>query len=261
MSALIVSVEAGVQRLALNRPDKLNAFNPELLGALRAAFRQAAQDAEIRAVLLTGNGRGFCAGADLNQRDVGPNAPPVDLSVGLDTVYNPMIRQMRALPKPIVCAVNGIAAGAGTSLAFACDILLAARSASFLQAFSRIGLVPDAGATHFLPRLVGTARATAMTLLAEPLGAEDAERWGLIWKCVDDALLLPEAEAIAHRLATGPTRSYSLIKRALHASGGNTLDQQLDLERDLQREAGFTADFREGVSAFKEKRKPSFQGR
>jgi 2-(1,2-epoxy-1,2-dihydrophenyl)acetyl-CoA isomerase len=261
MSALIVSVEAGVQRLTLNRPDKLNAFNPELLGALRAAFRQAAQDAEIRAVLLTGNGRGFCAGADLNQRDVSPNAPPVDLSVSLDTVYNPMIRQMRALPKPIVCAVNGIAAGAGTSFAFACDIVLAARSASFLQAFSRIGLVPDAGATHFLPRLVGTARATAMTLLAEPLGAEDAERWGLIWKCVDDALLLPDAEAIAHKLAAGPTRSYSLIKRALHASGGNTLDQQLDLERDLQREAGFTEDFREGVSAFKEKREPSFNGR
>jgi 2-(1,2-epoxy-1,2-dihydrophenyl)acetyl-CoA isomerase len=261
MSALIVSVEAGVQRLTLNRPDKLNAFNPELLGALRAAFRQAAQDAEIRAVLLTGSGRGFCAGADLNQRDVGPNAPPVDLSVALDTVYNPMILQMRTLPKPIVCAVNGIAAGAGTSLAFACDIVLAARSASFLQAFARIGLVPDAGATHFLPRLVGAARAAGMALLAEPLGAEDAERWGLVWKCVDDAQLMPEAEAIAHKLATGPTRTYSLIKRALDASGSNTLDQQLDLERDLQREAGFTEDFREGVSAFKEKRKPGYKGR
>jgi len=261
MTALVVSVDAGVQRLTLNRPDKLNAFNPELLGALRAAFEQAAQDAGIRAVLLTGAGRGFCAGADLNQRDVGPHAPPLDLSVNLDTLYNPMIRQMRALPKPIVCAVNGIAAGAGTSLAFACDIVLAARSASFLQAFARIGLVPDAGATHFLPRLVGSARATAMALLAEPLGAEDAERWGLIWKCVDDARLMPEAEAILSKLATGPTRSYSLIKRALQASGANTFDQQLDLERDLQREAGTTEDFREGVSAFKEKREPSYKGR
>ncbi|MDX1374041.1 MAG: 2-(1,2-epoxy-1,2-dihydrophenyl)acetyl-CoA isomerase PaaG [Burkholderiales bacterium] len=261
MTALIVSVDAGVQRLTLNRPDKLNAFNPELLGALAEALGAAEADSAIRALLLTGAGRGFCAGADLDQRDVGPDAPPMDLGAGLEKVYNPMIRRMRALGKPIVCAVNGVAAGAGTSLAFACDIVLAARSASFLQAFARIGLVPDAGATHFLPRLVGSARAMGMALLAEPLPAEDAERWGLIWRCVDDVALMPQAEALAQRLAAGPTKTYGLIKRALYASAGNTLDAQLDLERALQREAGHTADFREGVRAFKEKRKARYEGR
>ncbi|HSH08090.1 MAG TPA: 2-(1,2-epoxy-1,2-dihydrophenyl)acetyl-CoA isomerase PaaG [Burkholderiales bacterium] len=261
MTALLVSLEGGVQRLTLNRPDKLNAFNPELLAALGEAFAQAQADPAIRAVLLTGAGRGFCAGADLDQRDVGADAPPMDLGAGLEKVYNPLIRRMRALEKPIVCAVNGIAAGAGTSLAFACDIVLAARSAAFLQAFARIGLVPDAGATHFLPRLVGSARAMGMALLAEPLSAEDAERWGLVWRCVDDVALMAEAEALAQKLAGGPTRSYGLIKRALYASAGNTLDAQLDLERDLQREAGATEDFREGVRAFKEKRKARYQGR
>lgn len=261
MTALLVSLEGGVQRLTLNRPDKLNAFNPELLAALGEAFAQAQADPAIRAVLLTGAGRGFCAGADLDQRDVGADAPPMDLGAGLEKVYNPLIRRMRALEKPIVCAVNGIAAGAGTSLAFACDIVLAARSAAFLQAFARIGLVPDAGATHFLPRLVGSARAMGMALLAEPLSAEDAERWGLVWRCVDDVALMAEAEALAQKLAGGPTRSYGLIKRALYASAGNTLDAQLDLERDLQREAGRHADYREGVAAFHEKRKATFTGR
>lgn len=261
MTALLVSIEDGVQRLTLNRPEKLNAFNPALLAALGEAFAQAEGDAAIRAVLLTGAGRGFCAGADLDQRDVGPHAPPMDLGAGLEKVYNPMVRRMRALEKPIVCAVNGIAAGAGTSLAFACDIVLAARSAAFLQAFARIGLVPDAGATYFLPRLIGTARAMGMALLAEPLSAEDAERWGLVWRCVDDVALMSEAEALAQKLAGGPTRTYGLIKRALYASEGNTLDAQLDLERDLQREAGITEDFREGVRAFKDKRKARFQGR
>jgi len=250
-----------VQRLTLNRPQKLNAFNPELLAALGKAFGEAEADSSIRAVLLTGAGRGFCAGADLDQRSVAPDAPPMDLGAGLEAVYNPMIRRMRALEKPIVCAVNGIAAGAGTSLAFACDIVLAARSAAFLQAFARIGLVPDAGATHFLPRLVGSARAMGMALLAEPLSAEDAERWGLIWRCVDDVALPSEAQTIAQKLAAGPTRTYGLIKRALLASAGNTLDLQLDLERELQREAGHTEDFREGVSAFKEKRRARYQGR
>jgi len=261
MAVLLVSVDAGVQRQTLNRPDKLNAFNPELLAAIGKAFEEAERDPAIRAVLLTGSGRGFCAGADLDQRNVAPDAPPMDLGAGLDAVYNPLIRRMRALEKPIVCAVNGIAAGAGTSLAFACDLVLAARSAAFLQAFARIGLVPDAGATHFLPRLVGTARAMGMALLAEPLSAEDAERWGLVWRCVDDAQLMPQAETLAQRLAAGPTRSYGLIKRALYASAGNTLDRQLDLERDLQRVAGTTEDFREGVSAFKEKRKARYKGR
>jgi len=261
MTALIVSVDAGVQRLTLNRPEKLNAFNPELLAALGTALEQAEHDPEIRALLITGAGRGFCAGADLDQRDVRADAPPMDLGAGLEKIYNPMIRRMRALEKPIVCAVNGVAAGAGTSLAFACDIVLAARSASFLQAFARIGLVPDAGATHFLPRLVGTARAMGMALLAEPLPAEDAERWGLIWRCIDDVSLMASAETLAQRLASGPTRTYGLIKRALYASAANILDAQLNLERELQRMAGHTEDFREGVSAFKEKRKAQYKGR
>jgi 2-(1,2-epoxy-1,2-dihydrophenyl)acetyl-CoA isomerase len=203
-------------------------------------------------VLLTGAGRGFCAGQDLSERNVAPGAAPIDLSVSLGSYYNPLVRRMRELPKPIVCAVNGVAAGAGANLALACDIVLAARSASFVQSFARLGLVPDSGGTYFLPRLVGTARAMGLALLAEPLPAEQAERWGLIWKVCDDASLMPEATALARRLAAGPTKGFGLIKRALYA--GYALDAQLDLERDLQREAGFSEDYRKGVAAFMEKR-------
>jgi 2-(1,2-epoxy-1,2-dihydrophenyl)acetyl-CoA isomerase len=255
MPSILISLEAGVQTITLNRPDKLNAFLPEMHQELRGALEQALDDEAIRAVLLTGAGRAFCAGQDLSQRKVDPGAAPIDLSVSLGSYYNPLVRRLRELPKPVVCAVNGVAAGAGANIALACDVVLAARSASFVQSFARLGLVPDSGGTWFLPRLVGPARAMGLALLAEPLPAEDAERWGLIWKAVDDAQLMSEATALARRLAAGPTKGYGLIKRALHASQGNSLDAQLDLERDLQREAGFSEDYRKGVAAFLEKKK------
>jgi 2-(1,2-epoxy-1,2-dihydrophenyl)acetyl-CoA isomerase len=261
MPSVLVSLEAGVLRLTLNRPEKLNAFNPDMHQALRQGLERAADEREVRALLLTGAGRGFCAGQDLSERDVSAGAAPIDLAVSLGSNYNPLVRRLRALPKPIVCAVNGVAAGAGANVALACDVVLAARSARFVQAFSRIGLIPDSGGSYFLPRLVGTARAMGLALLAESMGAEQAEQWGLIWKAVDDAKLAAEATALARRLASGPTKGYGLLKQAMYASAGNSLDAQLDLERDLQREAGLSEDYREGVSAFKEKREPKFTGR
>ena len=261
MASILVSRDAGVLSLTLNRPDKLNAFNPEMHKLLREALEQARDDAGVRAVLLTGAGRGFCAGQDLSERDVSPEAAPIDLSVSLGSNYNPLVRRLRALPKPVVCAVNGVAAGAGANIALACDIVLAARSASFVQSFSKLGLVPDSGGTYFLPRLVGAARAMGLALLAERLSAEEAERWGLIWKAHDDDRLMGEARAIARALAEGPTKGYGLIKKGIHASAGNSLDAQLDLERDLQREAGSSEDYREGVAAFMQKRKPSYKGK
>jgi len=261
MASVLVSLESGVLTLTLNRPEKLNAFNPEMHQALRQGLERAAEEAVVRALLLTGAGRGFCAGQDLAERDVRAGASPIDLSVSLASNYNPLVRRLRSLPKPVVCAVNGVAAGAGANIALACDIVLAARSARFVEAFSRIGLIPDSGGTYFLPRLVGTARALGLALLAESIGAEQAEQWGLIWKAVDDASLASEALALARRLASGPTQGYGLLKRAMNASNGNSLDAQLDLERDLQREAGFSEDYREGVRAFKEKREPRFRGK
>lgn len=261
MTSILVSVQAGVQAITLNRPEKLNAFNPEMHERLRAALEEAAGRPEIRAVLLTGSGRGFCTGQDLAERDVRPGAPPIDLSVSLGSYYNPLVRRLRALPKPVVCAVNGVAAGAGANIALACDIVIAARSASFVQAFSRLGLVPDAGGTYFLPRLVGTARAMGLALLADQLTAEQAAQWGLIWKVVDDEQLAADSRALAEKLASGPTKGYGNLKRALYASAGNSLDAQLDLERDLQRELGLSEDYREGVTAFKEKRAPRFKGK
>lgn len=258
MPSVLVAKDAGVLSLTLNRPEKLNAFNPEMHNLVRAALEEARDDTAVRAVLLTGAGRGFCAGQDLSERNADA---PIDLSVSLGSNYNPLVRRLRALPKPIVCAVNGAAAGAGANIAFACDIVLAARSASFVQSFAKLGLVPDSGGTYLLPRLAGAARAMGLALLGERLTAEDAERWGLIWKAVDDARLMDEAGALARSLAAGPTKGYGLIKKALHASAGNSLDAQLDLERDVQREAGRSEDYREGVSAFKEKRAPRFTGK
>ncbi|MFG1332291.1 2-(1,2-epoxy-1,2-dihydrophenyl)acetyl-CoA isomerase PaaG [Xanthobacter autotrophicus] len=256
--ALLVAQHEGWVELTLNRPERLNAFTEDMHRALAAALDTAA-DEDCRAVLLTGAGRGFCAGQDLGDR---ANAEgPLDLGATIEAFYNPLIRRIRALRKPVVCAVNGVAAGAGANIAFACDIVLAARSAKFIQAFAKIGLVPDSGGTFFLPRLIGDARARALMLLAEPVSAEKAESWGLIWKVVDDAALLDEARALTAHLACQPTQGLALTKQALNASAGHDLDAQLDLERDLQREAGRTPDYREGVSAFMEKRPARFSGR
>jgi 2-(1,2-epoxy-1,2-dihydrophenyl)acetyl-CoA isomerase len=246
-------------KLTLNRSERLNSFNEAMHQALAAALDEAGTDESCRAVLLTGTGRGFCAGQDLGDR-VGGAEPP-DLGATIEAFYNPLVRRLRALRKPVVCAVNGVAAGAGANIALACDIVLAARSAKFIQAFARIGLVPDSGGTFFLPRLVGSARARGLAMLAEPLSAETAEAWGLIWKAVDDEALQEEAERLTAHFATQPTQGLSLIKQALDASEGNSLDEQLDLERDFQRQAGRTPDYREGVSAFMEKRSPRFSGR
>ena len=259
-SSILVDRRAGYRVITLNRPQRLNAFNEDMHLVLRAALADAQADATCGALLLTGAGRGFCAGQDLGDRQPG-DGPPRDLGASLDTFYNPLVRQLRALPFPVIAAVNGTAAGAGANLALHCDIVLAARSAKFVQAFAKLGLVPDSGGTWLLPRLVGAARARGLVLLAEPLAADAAEDWGLIWKAVDDDRLMAEAEAICARFATGPTVGLGLIKRALDASEGNDLDRQLDLERDLQREAGRSPDYAEGVRAFLEKRSPVFTGR
>ncbi|WP_127090758.1 2-(1,2-epoxy-1,2-dihydrophenyl)acetyl-CoA isomerase PaaG [Aquabacter cavernae] len=258
-SVLLVDRRDGWTVLTLNRPDRLNSFNEELHLALRAALDEAAADESCRAVLLTGAGRGFCAGQDLSARAGLTEAP--DLGATIETFYNPLVRRIRALKKPVICAVNGVAAGAGANLAFACDIVLAAKSAKFIQAFSKIGLVPDSGGTFFLPRLVGDARARALMLLAEPVSATQAAEWGMVWKAIEDADLMAEAEKLAAHLATQPTYGLALTKQALNESAGNTLDTQLDLERDLQRQAGRSPDYAEGTKAFMEKRTPNFTGR
>jgi 2-(1,2-epoxy-1,2-dihydrophenyl)acetyl-CoA isomerase len=250
---ILVEKHAGYRQITLNRPDRLNALTAEMGTTLAAALSEAEADPECRAILLTGAGRGFCAGQDLVE--VGADIK------GLLDGYNAVIRKLRALEMPVVCAVNGVAAGAGANLALACDIVLAAKSASFVQAFARIGLIPDVGGTWFLPRLVGAARARALAMLAEPLPAERAEAWGLIWQAIDDDTLMDAAQALAARLAQGPTVGLALMKRALDAAGSNTLDQQLDLERDLQGEAARTPDYAEGVRAFLERRPAKFTGR
>jgi 2-(1,2-epoxy-1,2-dihydrophenyl)acetyl-CoA isomerase len=257
---VLVDNRAGYRVITLNRPSRLNSFTEDMHRILRDAVADAAADPDCRALLLTGAGRGFCAGQDLNDRLAKPGAT-VALGSTLEDWYNPLVRKLRALPFPVVAAVNGVAAGAGANVALACDVVLAARSASFVQAFAKIGLVPDSGGTWFLPRLVGQARARALALLAEPLSAEKAEEWGLIWKVVDDAMLMSEAEALCAGFAAGPTFGYGLIKRALDAAEENSLDAQLDLERDLQREAGASPDYAEGVRAFTEKRAAAFTGR
>lgn len=256
---ILVTRHESWHAITLNRPDRLNAFNEAMHIALAAALDAARDDASCRAVLLTGAGRGFSAGQDLGDRR--PEDGPLDLGQTLDRFYNPLVRCIRGLPKPVVCAVNGIAAGAGANVALACDIVLAARSAAFLQAFVRIGLVPDSGGTYTLPRLVGDARARALLMLGDKLPAETAAQWGMIWQVTDDDALMTEAEALTARLAALPTQSIARIKQALDAGATATLDAQLDLERDLQREAGRTPDYAEGVQAFREKRPPAFTGR
>jgi 2-(1,2-epoxy-1,2-dihydrophenyl)acetyl-CoA isomerase len=259
-SPILVERRSGYRVITLNRPQRLNAFTEAMHQALRTALTEIEADDTCRALLLTGAGRGFCAGQDLNDRLSQAGETPV-LGGALEAYYNPLVRTLRALPFPVVAAVNGVAAGAGCNIALACDIVLAARSANFIQSFARIGLVPDSGGTWILPRLVGPARARALALTAEPLPAEKAEAWGLIWKAVGDAELMDEAHRLCAQFAAAPTVGLGLIKRALDKAWDNDLDAQLELERDLQREASLTPDYAEGVRAFMEKRAPNFSGR
>jgi 2-(1,2-epoxy-1,2-dihydrophenyl)acetyl-CoA isomerase len=255
---ILFEITDGVALLTLNRPDKLNAFNDQLHKDISEALTQVENEAAIRTLVITGAGRGFCSGADLSARLDSSTSSTGD---ALDRHYHPRLRRLRALKKPVVAAVNGPAAGAGMSLALACDIVFAAQSATFIQAFTRIGLLPDAGSTYFLPRLIGTARAKALTMLAEPLTAAQAEAWGLIWKAVPDDKLMSEALALARKLAQGPTLALGLTKAAIDASINNDLDKQLDVERDAQVKLTQTQDFREGVAAFMQKRPAKFTGK
>ncbi|MTH98247.1 2-(1,2-epoxy-1,2-dihydrophenyl)acetyl-CoA isomerase PaaG [Roseibium sp. RKSG952] len=259
--AVLTQAAEGVQTITLNRPEKLNAFSEDMHLGFRTALQEAHDNDLIRCVLLTGSGRGFCAGQDLGDRDPRDDAPPPDLGHTLETFYNPSLRLIRTLAKPVICAVNGVAAGAGANIALACDIVLAARSAKFIQAFSRLGLLPDSGGTWSLPRILGEPRAKALAMTATPLTAEKALEWGLIWEVVDDHLLMEEANLLASKLASGPTRGLGMTKLAIQAAAENTFDQQLDLERDYQREAGRSGDYAEGVAAFLEKRPAEFKGR
>jgi 2-(1,2-epoxy-1,2-dihydrophenyl)acetyl-CoA isomerase len=255
-----VEINDGWRKLTLNRPEKLNAVNPAMLTSLLDALTAAEADTSTRALLLTGNGRGFCAGQELGPEVTpGPNGPP-DLEALADTYHHEVVRRLRASPLPVVCAVNGVAAGAGASFALACDIVLAAKSARFVQAFVKIGLVPDSGASFFLTHSVGEARARALAMLGDAVAAETAASWGMIWKAVDDANLTAEAEALTAGLAAGPTSALARMKVMFAAAGTNTLHDQLDLEARLQGESGRTGDYREGLRAFQEKRPPAFKG-
>jgi 2-(1,2-epoxy-1,2-dihydrophenyl)acetyl-CoA isomerase len=259
MELLLVNESDGVLSISLNRPDVLNSFNAQMARELQTELGRASTDSTVRAVLLTGSGRGFCAGQDLAEALPQDGVMP-DLGDFVRTTWNPIIRAIRTLEKPVVCAVNGIAAGAGANLAFACDIVFAATTAGFIQSFAKIGVIPDSGGTFILPRLVGLQRATALTMLAEKIPAQQAMDWGLIYKVVEPAALMADAMACAKHLATQPTRALGLIKRGLNHSLGVSLDTQLAYEEELQREAGRTADYAEGVKAFLEKRPPAFTG-
>ncbi|MDX7990752.1 2-(1,2-epoxy-1,2-dihydrophenyl)acetyl-CoA isomerase PaaG [Xenorhabdus littoralis] len=262
MAMILTDIKAGVLCITLNRPERLNSINEELHKQLKKTMDIAEQDESVRCVLLTGAGRGFCAGQDLNDRNtlISEGGVP-DLGQSVERYYNPLIRRMTSLPKPIVCAVNGITAGAGVSLALACDIVIAARNAIFTQAFCHIGLTPDSGGSWFLPHKIGHARAMGMALLGDKISAEQALEWGMIWQVVDPKELEDKARKLAQRLATLPTVALACIKQSTYAAAANTLDQQLDLERDLQRKCGLSEDFREGVNAFIEKRQPEFKGK
>jgi len=257
---ILFDLTAGIARLTLNRPDKLNSFNTAMHAEVRDALGRVLREG-ARVLVLTGAGRGFCAGQDLADRAVAPGGERVDLGESIERNYKPLILGLRNLPMPVIAAVNGVAAGAGANLALACDLVIAAKSASFVQAFCRLGLVPDSGGTWVLPRLVGTARALALAVLGEKLSAEQAAQWGLIWRCVEDAELSSVVDQLAARFAAAPTLGLARTKQAIYSSWNHTLEQQLDRERDLQRELGDSADYAEGVAAFMAKRDPKFVGR
>ena len=254
------SIAGGIARLTLDRPDRLNSFNAVMHEELRRALAQAVADG-ARVLVLSGAGRGFCAGQDLGDRAVAPDARGSDLGESIERNYKPLVLALRNLPMPVIAAVNGVAAGAGASIALACDIVIAARSASFVQAFSRLGLVPDSGATWFLPRLVGNARAIGLAMLGDKLPAQQAADWGLIWRCVDDAEFGAAVDRLAAELATAPTQGLIRTRQAIQVAWQHSLAEQLDLERDFQRELGWSSDYAEGVAAFSEKRTPRFSGR
>ena len=261
MEPVLIDLSDGVMAITLNRPDVLNSMNAAMAEALLAAFARAASDDTVRAVLLTGAGRAFCAGQDLAEVLPRTSEAMPDLGEVVHRQYNPIIRAIRALEKPVVCAVNGVAAGAGANIAFACDITLAAEEATFIQSFAKIGLIPDSGGTYLLPRLIGLQRAAALTMLADKLVASRAKEWGLIFDVVPVATLLDASMDYAKRLAGMPTRGIGLAKRGFNAGLSNDLESQLQLEESLQREAGATEDYAEGVQAFVAKRKPLFRGR
>ena len=260
-ATILFELRAGVARLTLNRPERLNSFNIEMHAEVRAVLDEVKEDGSCRVLVLTGAGRGFCAGQDLGDRAVAPGAAATDLGDSIERRYKPLVLGLRNLPMPVIAAVNGVAAGAGANLALACDMVIAARSASFIQSFSKLGLVPDSGGTWFLPRLVGPARAIGAAFLGDKLPAEQAADWGLIWRCVADEQFPAAVEELAQRLAVAPTRALARIKEAIYTSGERSLAQQLDVERDYQRELGHSLDYAEGVAAFLEKRAARFTGR
>jgi 2-(1,2-epoxy-1,2-dihydrophenyl)acetyl-CoA isomerase len=262
---ILFEVVDGIARLTLNRPDRLNSFNTAMHDEVRSALASLTGDGSgestASVLVLTGAGRGFCAGQDLGDRAVAPGGAATDLGESIEKNYKPLIMTLRNLPMPVIGAVNGVAAGAGANIALACDLVVAARSAVFVQAFAKLGLVPDSGGTWLLPRLVGTARAMGLAFLGDKLSAEHAAQWGLIWRCVEDAEFAGVVDALARQLAAAPTQGLARTKKAIYESWSRSLEQQIDVERDYQRELGYTADYAEGVAAFSEKRTPRFTGK
>jgi 2-(1,2-epoxy-1,2-dihydrophenyl)acetyl-CoA isomerase len=259
--SILFTVDGGVATVTLNRPARLNSFTAAMHEELRHALNIARTDAAVRVLVLTGAGRAFCAGQDLADDAVAPGNEAPDLGATVKQYYAPLVLTLRALPMPVLCAVNGVAAGAGANLAFACDIVLAAESANFIQPFCKLGLVPDTGGTYFLPRLAGSARAMGLALLGDKLSAAQAAQWGLIWKCVPDGELQAQTTALAQHFASAPTAGLARTKQALYASAANSLEAQLMLEADMMTELGRTEDYAEGVAAFTARRTPVFKGR
>jgi len=259
---ILFDLSDGIGRLTLNRPERLNSFTTAMHAEVRALLETLAREPALRVLILSGAGRGFCAGQDLSDRALGASGEaPVDLGESIERNYKPLVLALRGLPVPVIAAVNGVAAGAGANIALACDLVIAARSAAFIQSFIKIGLVPDCGGTWFLPRLVGEARARGLALLGEKLSAEQAQDWGLIWRCVEDSELGSAVDVVARQLAAAPPLGLARTKQALQGAGGRTLQEQLETERDFQRELGYSSDFAEGVAAFMQKRTPRFTGR